>query len=116
MSTTQLEAAPVRHATPRQPPKSRNRWLFHGVMIPFTLPYVATGIRQATARGLVGMVAAEFFLSPSGLGQLIIVGSYNFDTAAMLAAVLVVVVLGVTLMEAGHYLESRLAVWRRSAP
>ncbi|HEU4661366.1 MAG TPA: ABC transporter permease subunit [Pseudolabrys sp.] len=89
--------------------------LWRDVMIPFTLPYVATGIRQAIARGLVGMVAAEFFLSPSGLGQLIIVGSYNFDTAAMLAAVLVVVVLGVTLMEAGHYLESRLAVWRRSA-
>ena len=41
MSTTQLEAAPVRHATPRQPPKSRNRWLFHGVMIPFTLLWVS---------------------------------------------------------------------------
>ncbi len=41
MSTTQLEAAPVRHATPRQPPKSRNLWLFHGVMIPFTLLWVS---------------------------------------------------------------------------
>ena len=41
MSTTQLEAAPVRHVTPLQPPKSRNRWLFHGVMIPFTLLWVS---------------------------------------------------------------------------
>jgi len=41
VSTTQLEAAPVRHVTPLQPPKSRNRWLFHGVMIPFTLLWVS---------------------------------------------------------------------------
>lgn len=87
--------------------------LWRDVMIPFTLPYAATGIRQAIARGLVGMVAAEFFLSPSGLGQLIIVGSYNFDTAAMLSAIAIIVVLGVALMEVGRYLESRLALWRQ---
>lgn len=87
--------------------------LWRDVMIPFTLPYAATGIRQAIARGLVGMVAAEFFLSPSGLGQLIIVGSYNFDTAAMLSAILIIVLLGVALMGAGRYLENRLAVWRQ---
>jgi NitT/TauT family transport system permease protein len=87
--------------------------LWRDVMIPYTLPYAATGIRQAIARGLVGMVAAEFFLSPSGLGQLIMVGSYNFDTAAMLAAILIIVALGVILMEAGRYLENRLMLWRR---
>jgi NitT/TauT family transport system permease protein len=86
--------------------------LWRDVMIPYTLPYATTGIRQAIARGLVGMVAAEFFLSPSGLGQLIIVGSYNFDTAAMLAALVIIVALGLALMQAVQRLEDHLAAWR----
>ena len=45
--------------------------LWREVMLPYTLPYTMTGVRQAIGRALVGMVAAEFFLSSTGLGQLI---------------------------------------------
>ena len=71
-----------------------------------------TGIRQAIARGLVGMVVAEFFLSPSGLGQMIMMGSQNFDTAGMLSAILMIIVVGVGLMDLGRHLENRFAAWR----
>lgn len=90
--------------------------LWRDVMIPYTLPYTMTGIRQAIARGLVGMVAAEFFLSPSGLGQMIMMGSQNFDTPGLLAAILVIVVLGVCLMDLGRLLERRFAPWRVHEP
>jgi len=90
--------------------------LWRDVLIPYTLPFTMTGIRQAIARGLVGMVAAEFFLSPSGLGQLIMMGSMNFDTAGMLAAILVIVLVGVALMDLGHLLERRFAAWRGYKP
>jgi ABC-type nitrate/sulfonate/bicarbonate transport system permease component len=96
--------------------RTREWQLWRDVMIPYTLPYTMTGIRQAIARGLVGMVAAEFFLSPSGLGQLIMMGSMNFDTAGMLAAILVIVLLGVALMDLGRYLEKRFAAWRGYNP
>ncbi len=86
--------------------------LWRDVLVPYTLPFTMTGIRQAIARGLVGMVAAEFFLSPSGLGQMIMMGSQNFDTAGLLAAILVIVVLGVGLMDFGRYVEERFAPWR----
>jgi NitT/TauT family transport system permease protein len=86
--------------------------LWRDVMIPYTLPFMMTGIRQAIARGLVGMVVAEFFLAPSGLGQMIMMGSQNFDTAGMLAAILVIVLLGVGLMDFGRYIENRFAAWR----
>lgn len=86
--------------------------LWKDVMIPYTLPFAMTGIRQAIARGLVGMVAAEFFLSPSGLGQMIMMGSQNFDTPGLLAAILIIVVLGVCLMDLGRYVERRFAPWR----
>lgn len=86
--------------------------LWCDVMIPYTLPFTMTGIRQATARGLVGMVAAEIFLSPSGLGQMIMMGSQNFDTPGLLAAILIIVILGVALMDMGRFLENRFAAWR----
>ena len=41
-----------------------NEWaLWREVMLPYTLPYTMTGVRQAIGRALVGMIAAEFFLS-----------------------------------------------------
>jgi NitT/TauT family transport system permease protein len=86
--------------------------LWRDVMIPFTLPFTMTGIRQAIGRGLVGMVVAEFFLSSSGLGQLIMMSSQNFDTAGMFAAILIITFLGVMLMDLGRALENRFAVWR----
>jgi NitT/TauT family transport system permease protein len=90
--------------------------LWRDVMIPYTLPFTMTGIRQAIARGLVGMVVAEFFLSPSGLGQMIMMGSQNFDTAGMMAAILIIVLLGVGLMDFGRYLEKRFAAWKGYNP
>ena len=86
--------------------------LWRDVMIPFTLPFTMTGIRQAIGRGLVGMVVAEFFLSSSGLGQLIMNSSQNFDTAGMFAAILIIIFLGVVLMDLGRALENKFAAWR----
>jgi NitT/TauT family transport system permease protein len=90
--------------------------LWRDVMIPYTLPFMMTGVRQAIARGLVGMVVAEFFLSPSGLGQMIMMGSQNFDTAGMLSAIFIIVLLGVGLMDLGRYLEKRFAAWKGYNP
>jgi NitT/TauT family transport system permease protein len=86
--------------------------LWREVMVPYTLPFTMTGVRQAIGRGLVGMVAAEFFLSATGLGQLIMSASQNFDTAAVFAAILIIVFLGVGLMRLGRTLENRFARWR----
>src|ERR1700756_1004993 len=86
--------------------------LWREVMIPYTLPYTMTGVRQAIARGLVGMVAAEFFLSATGLGQLIMNASQNFDTSGVFAMILLIGVIGVALMRFGLYIEQRFARWR----
>jgi NitT/TauT family transport system permease protein len=86
--------------------------LWRDVMIPYTLPFALTGIRQGIGRGLVGMVVAEFFLSASGIGRLIIVGERDFDTAGVLAAIIVISVLGALLMGLGRMLENRFAAWR----
>lgn len=82
------------------------------VILPYTLPFMMTGVRQALARGLVGMIASDFFLSADGLGSMLITASERFDTAAMLAVTLVITVIGLVLIGIGRALESRFARWR----
>jgi ABC-type nitrate/sulfonate/bicarbonate transport system permease component len=87
--------------------------LWRDVMVPYTLPYAMTGVRQAIGRALVGMIAAEFFLSSTGLGQLIMTASQNFDTAGVFASVLVIALIGVGLMRLGLAIERHFARWRQ---
>jgi ABC-type nitrate/sulfonate/bicarbonate transport system permease component len=93
--------------------RSGERALWRDVMLPYTLPFAMTGIRLAIGRCLVGMVAAEFFLSSNGLGQLIMSASQNFDTGGLFAAITVICLIGVGLMRLGLALESRFAHWRK---
>jgi NitT/TauT family transport system permease protein len=87
--------------------------LWREVMLPYTLPYVMTGVRQAIGRCLVGMVAAEFFLSSTGLGQLIMGASQNFDTGGVFASILLIGLIGVGLMRIGLMIEQHFARWRQ---
>ena len=87
--------------------------LWREVMLPYTLPYTMTGVRQAIGRALVGMIAAEFFLSATGLGQLIMSASQNFDTAGVFASILVIGLLGVGLTRLGFVIEQHFARWRQ---
>ena len=87
--------------------------LWREVMLPYTLPYTMTGVRQAIGRALVGMIAAEFFLSSTGLGQLIMGASQNFDTGGVFASILVIGLIGVGLMRLGLMIEQHFARWRQ---
>ena len=87
--------------------------LWREVMLPYTLPYMMTGVRQAIGRALVGMIAAEFFLSSTGLGQLIMGASQDFDTAGVFASILVIGLIGVGLTRLGLMIEQHFARWRQ---
>ncbi|HUZ74947.1 MAG TPA: ABC transporter permease [Stellaceae bacterium] len=86
--------------------------LWREVVVPYTLPFAMTGVRLAIGRAFVGMIAAEFFLSASGLGQLIMTASQSFDTAGVFAAMLIIAVLGVGLTRIGDMIEAHFARWR----
>jgi ABC-type nitrate/sulfonate/bicarbonate transport system permease component len=86
--------------------------LWIDALLPYTLPYALTGVRQAVGRALVGMVAAEIFLSNTGLGGWLVESSRSFDMAAMLGDIVIITLLGVTLMAIVRRLEARFAAWR----
>lgn len=92
--------------------RSREWPIWRDILIPYTLPFALTGIRQATGRALVGMIAAEFFLSTSGLGEIIMVAARTPDMANMLAAIFFITILGVTLMRLAQACERKFSSWR----
>jgi NitT/TauT family transport system permease protein len=92
--------------------RSSETALWREVMLPYTLPFAMTGVRLAIGRGLVGMVAAEFFLSSSGLGRLIMTASQNFEIGTVYGIILLIGLIGVGLMRFGRAIENRFARWR----
>ena len=91
---------------------SSERAMWRDVILPYTLPFAMSGVRLAIARGLVGMIAAGFFLAVTGLGEILMVDARRFETGAVLATIMVVAMIGVALMRFGQRLETRFAVWR----
>jgi NitT/TauT family transport system permease protein len=92
--------------------RSRELQLWSHVIVPYTLPYTMTGVRQSIARCLVGMLVGEFFFAATGLGNLILVNTQRFDTANVLATVMTISLLGVVLMTLGRALENYFARWK----
>ena len=86
--------------------------IWRDVLIPYTLPFALTGIRQGVGRGLVGMVSAEFFLSGSGIGALIMRSGQDFDVPGLYGMIIIITVLGIVLISFGRALENHFAAWR----
>ncbi|MEX2128339.1 MAG: ABC transporter permease subunit [Xanthobacteraceae bacterium] len=86
--------------------------VWRDLLIPYTLPYAMTGIRQGIGRGLVGLIVGEFFLSGTGIGLLIMQSERDFDVPGLYGSILVVTILGVVLMGIGRALENYFAAWR----
>ena len=61
------------------------------------------------------IIAAEFLLSSSGLGDLIIRNTERFQTANVLACVLTIMLLATALIGIGRALENYFARWRAGA-
>jgi len=95
--------------------RSSERRIWIDILIPYTLPFALTGIRQAIGRALVGMVAAEIFLNNTGLGGWLVDSSRSFDMAGVLGAIIVTTLIGVFLMSLVRWLEKRFAGWRGAA-
>ena len=70
------------------------------------------GVVGTWAGSTVGMVAAEFFLSSTGLSQVIMVASQNFDTGSVYGMILIIGLIGVGLTRLGQSIENRFARWR----
>jgi NitT/TauT family transport system permease protein len=75
-----------------------SRWLlFRKIQLPGALPYVFSGMKVGAILAVAGAIVGEFIASERGLGYLMIQVQSALDTPAMVMAVVLLTLLGVTL-------------------
>lgn len=87
--------------------------LYRKVTLPYILPYTLTGLRLGIARGLIGVIIAEFIGSAAGVGYMIRILSSEFDIAGALALTLVLMLAANVSMAVLDFIRRRLAPWYR---
>jgi NitT/TauT family transport system permease protein len=78
------------------------------VSLPSAAPWVFAGLKLSVAYAFVGVIAAEFILSSSGLGYSIAYAYNDFENPRMYALMLLVIALTTTVNSALHAWEGRL--------
>lgn len=86
--------------------------LFRSVVLPSTVPFVATGIRMGVSRGLIGLFIGELFTSADGIGYLIQIASARFNSAQTFSVLLIFVLFCVAMVSLTQLLERKVSVWR----
>jgi NitT/TauT family transport system permease protein len=81
------------------------------VLLPASLPFLFTAMRIGLVRAVNGMITAELFLAAVGLGAYMKAASNRFDSAAVLAVIVILCLTGLALQESVKWLEARLLPW-----
>ena len=76
--------------------------LFRSVVMPATVPFVATGVRMGVSRGLLGLFIGELFTADNGIGYIITLRAQTFNSARMYAMLLVFLLFCVSMVGATH--------------
>ena len=88
--------------------------VFRSVVVPHSVPYIATAVRLGLGRAIKGTVLAELVISATGLGALLDDFSHVFDTASIIATLIFLLLLGVLIQVVAARIEVAVAPWRGS--
>lgn len=86
---------------------------FRTVVVPGSVPYIMTGLRQGTGRAIVGVIAAEFISANKGLGFFVSLSGQTLNTPAVMAGIVVIAAFGIIVGELFRRIESLFDKWRR---
>jgi NitT/TauT family transport system permease protein len=81
------------------------------VLLPASLPFLFTAARIGTVRAVNAMITAELFLAAVNLGAFMKAAGNRFDSASLLAVLLVLCLTGLGLQETVKWLEAKLLPW-----
>ena len=91
---------------------SRGRIVW-SVIMPATAPFIFAGFRIAMPIAMIVVIITEMISSADGLGYLVMYSLASFKTDRMLAAVVVIALVGVALDRLVLRLRNRLVFWER---
>jgi NitT/TauT family transport system permease protein len=92
---------------------ARSRWKFFlKIQLPHAVPYLFDGMKVSITLAIIGVIVAEFVSSQHGLGYLIMFGNGKLDTVMMMAAIVVLSVMGLALYGVIALLARMVVYWR----
>jgi NitT/TauT family transport system permease protein len=86
--------------------------VFGKVVLQSAMVWLFAGLKQAVTFALLGAVVGELIASSAGLGWMLNQQSGQFNTAAVMALLLVMAVLGYVLYEIFRIAETKVLRWR----
>lgn len=91
---------------------AKDKDIFIRVIAPASLPFILTAIRLGASVALTTLIAAESTGAIAGLGMRIRSLNNNFESAPMLAYVIIIGIIGISLEKGIKFLEKRLTGWQ----
>lgn len=95
---------------------AKKRQIYRKVVLPYTLPFVVSGVQLSLSRGLIGVVLAEFLSGATklgGIGWLVFRSAAAFNAPLTYASLLSLAVFALILVQGTRSMEARIAPWRQ---
>jgi ABC-type nitrate/sulfonate/bicarbonate transport system permease component len=86
--------------------------MFAKVIVPGTLPFIASGVRNGISRGFVGLLVIELTVGTGGIGTEVMRSMRDLDTARMFAFSATLITLALLLVSLSRRLENYASRWR----
>ena len=93
---------------------ANDRDIFVRVIAPATLPFILTAVRLGASVALTTLIAAESTGAVAGLGMRIRALNQTYDSAPMLAYVIIIGILGILIEKIIRFLEKKLTGWQET--
>jgi NitT/TauT family transport system permease protein len=88
------------------------RDVFTKVVLPSAIPWIFTGLKLAVPNALIGAIVGEIMASNRGLGFLLMNAQGQFDTAGVMAVIVLLMVMGWLINEGVNRAEGHLLRWK----
>jgi ABC-type nitrate/sulfonate/bicarbonate transport system permease component len=90
---------------------ANERQLFRKIILPAATPLIMAGIRLGMGRGVKGMINGEMFIAIVGLGAVVKKAGIRFDSEAVLAVLILIIVVAMILTKIVQLIDQRLTGW-----
>lgn len=93
-----------------------DRQIFVTVALPYSVPFILTGVRQGVAHGLIGVIIAELSAGNEGIGYMIAYAGQMFATDTLLVGVLLTAAAGMVITAIAGRIQRHFERWRPGVP
>jgi ABC-type nitrate/sulfonate/bicarbonate transport system permease component len=90
---------------------ANERQVLFRVILPAATPMIMAGVRLGVGRAVAGMINGEMFIAVVGLGRIVTQAGGRFDSASVLAVLLVIITVAVGTVALVQAVDRRLTRW-----